>query len=79
MSESRVVRGCDRCGQVDDHPRHSAMIMQGDQLQELVRHMDCCSEAGCPDGSCDSILAQAGDRRGADLISFLTGGPGGDG
>jgi hypothetical protein len=77
MSETRAVRDCDACGQSDDHPRHSVMTEDGGVT--LVRHMDCCSSAGCPDGSCDSILASAGDRRGEALIGFLTGGPGGDG
>lgn len=72
MSADRVSRDCDVCHQVDDHPRHST-------YEGAMRHMDCCAAAGCPDGSCDSILAQAGDARGADLISFLTGGTGGDG
>lgn len=36
------------------------------------RHMDCCREAGCPDGSCDQVTAGAEDLRGADLLAHLT-------
>lgn len=74
MDAERVTRGCDACGQVDDHPRHSSMTVEDGQLAERMLHMDCCASAGCPDGSCDHILAGSGHARGAELISFLTGG-----
>ena len=73
MSADRSERPCTACGQVDDHPRHT------DGFGDQMRHLDCCAAAGCPDGSCDSILAKAGGARGAELISFLTGGTGSDG
>jgi hypothetical protein len=37
----------------------------------LTKHMDCCAEDGCPDGSCDTILAEQGDKRGLDLAAAL--------
>jgi len=68
----RVERGCDACGQVDDHPRHVRYDPASGNDQ--IRHLDCCAQAGCPDGSCPEILARVGDVRGASLISALTGG-----
>jgi len=38
------------------------------------RHMDCCREAGCPDGTCAAQTAGAEDLRGADLLNHLTEG-----
>jgi hypothetical protein len=52
-----------------------------DQRAELVRalldttssdrHLDCCREAGCPDGSCDFVTAGAEGKTGADLLDHL--------
>lgn len=42
-----------------------------------LRHMDCCSGAGCPDGSCNVIHAMTpGEEvlRGNDLLEHLTSG-----
>ena len=36
------------------------------------RHLDCCREAGCPTGECDSRTDGAEDLRGADLLTHLT-------
>lgn len=38
----------------------------------VMKHMDCCAEDGCPDGTCDALLGDAGDKRGDDLVAFLT-------
>lgn len=39
------------------------------------RHMDCCREAGCPDGSCDAIAATGAESlRGEALLKHLTSG-----
>jgi len=38
------------------------------------RHMDCCREAGCPDGSCDRVTEGAEDKTGADLLAHLVKG-----
>src|SRR3982750_3868908 len=37
-----------------------------------MRHMDCCREAGCPDGSCNTVTAGAEDKRGNALLAHLT-------
>lgn len=37
------------------------------------RHIDCCREAGCPDGSCGVITAGAEHLRGAALLDHLVG------
>lgn len=99
---SRLLRVCDICGGVDDHPRH---IIAGavrdtfprvadhvvDQvlanapeehrsrlLRDLLdtgssdRHLDCCREAGCPDGSCSIVTAGAEQLRGPELLDFLS-------
>ena len=35
------------------------------------RHLDCCREAGCPNGSCDLVTEGAEDKTGADLLDHL--------
>src|SRR5437016_1991231 len=35
------------------------------------RHLDCCREAGCPDGSCGVVTAGAEHLTGADLLDHL--------
>lgn len=52
-----------------------------DQRRELVRalldttssdrHLDCCRDAGCPDGSCDRVTEGAEGLTGADLLDHL--------
>jgi hypothetical protein len=54
----------------------------GDLVDELLaqlldtgssdRHLDCCRDAGCPDGSCPARTAGAEELRGADLLAHLT-------
>lgn len=46
-----------------EHIRDTATVM---------RHMDCCRDAGCPDGSCDQVTAGATDKRGSALVKHLT-------
>jgi hypothetical protein len=99
----RLLRVCDLCGGVDDHPRHvlaggisaptyappteeiiarvietSPPDQRNRLLRELMdlsssdRHMDCCREAGCPDGSCNVVTAGAEQLRGDELLAHLT-------
>lgn len=101
IGNGRLVRVCDLCGGVDDHPRH---VLAGgvpdifpqpseDILDRVLenapaadrarlvrdlldtsssdRHMDCCREAGCPDGSCDAQTAGAESKRGGALLKHL--------
>lgn len=105
IGDGRLLRVCDLCGGVDDHPRHVVVgaggsadavipapseetieaflrtVSKADRarlLRDLMdvsvsdRHMDCCREASCPDGSCDVQTAGAEDQRGADLLAHLT-------
>lgn len=51
-----------------------AVMAQIMDTTTLMRHMDCCREAGCPDGTCDQVTAGAEDLRGPELVSHLTGG-----
>jgi uncharacterized protein YgiB involved in biofilm formation len=37
----------------------------------LYKHLDCCAADGCPAGTCDSQLAEAGDKRNEELAAFL--------
>lgn len=53
--------------------KHAEAIMQ--QIMDtstIMRHMDCCREEGCPDGSCDEVTAGAEDLRGEALVNHLT-------
>jgi hypothetical protein len=57
-------------------PADDADRLLGDLLDTGTsdRHMDCCRNAGCPDGSCDTVTAGAEDLRGVELLNHLTGG-----
>lgn len=50
----RPIRFCPICRQADDHPRH---VVFDDKGADVARHMDCCAEAGCPDGTCVALRA----------------------
>lgn len=99
-NESRPLRGCDTCGQVDDHPRHVFAHAEGDgatspevaskmidnapaevraailaHVQDSTttyRHLDCCREAGCPDGTCNKVTTGAETKKGDALVKHLT-------
>lgn len=101
IGDGRLMRVCDVCGGVDDHPRHViagdpgtgppdgavvatvldmpdignaervALIADLYDTTLLLRHMDCCRQTGCPDGSCDIQTAGAEDARGSDLLDHL--------
>lgn len=36
------------------------------------RHLDCCREAGCPDGTCPKLTAGAESKRDGALLKHLT-------
>lgn len=56
----------------EQHSR--AILAQIRDTATSIRHMDCCAQAGCPDGSCETILQSAGDKRGQALVNYLTEG-----
>lgn len=66
---ARVQMWCDVCRQADTHPRHQ-VLTAGGTLQ--TRHMDCCRDSGCVDFSCDQILSGSGEKRGDELVEFIT-------
>ena len=35
------------------------------------RHLDCCRQVGCPDGSCGVMTSGAEDKRGSELLDHL--------
>lgn len=45
-----------------------------DDHSTAMRHIDCCEQAGCPDGTCDQITADSGGLTGDDLLAYLTEG-----
>ena len=63
-----LIRFCPLCQQADDAPRHA---IYGDD-PSVARHMDCCREAGCPDGSCPVVTKGAEDLRNDELRAHLT-------
>jgi hypothetical protein len=96
----RLVRICDLCGGVDDHPRHVIHGDPGDPPDQAVvarlladdgldpdlkaalladlydttlqlRHLDCCADAGCPDGTCVTQTAGAKGKTGAAMLTHL--------
>jgi hypothetical protein len=62
MDQPRAKSACDDCGVTDDLPRHHVMIGDPEALPDGLRvesrHFRCCADRGCPDGTCDQILAQ---------------------
>jgi hypothetical protein len=72
MAEERPERICDVCGLTDTDPRH---VVGMDDGSTQTRHLQCCVTAGCPDGTCDTFMAEAGDVTGTELIDFLTSQP----
>lgn len=51
-----------------------AIMAQIADTRTIMRHMDCCREAGCPDGTCNEVTKGAEDKRGAALVRHLTRG-----
>jgi hypothetical protein len=43
-----------------------------DTGETIIRHLDCCREAGCPTGSCGEVTAGAESLRGDELREYLT-------
>lgn len=70
MADDRPVRPCDVCGQEDTAPRHQHQNNDG---SNQIRHLDCCRDAGCPDGTCDEILVGSENAKNDDLVSYITG------
>lgn len=53
-----AMRTCEICGETDDGPMH--VLGTTDGTQGFNRHFRCCARTGCPDGSCNAIVAEAG-------------------
>jgi hypothetical protein len=71
--EHRVDQICHACGKWDKAPRHHHLApdpVTGGFVDRSM-HIDCCSAAGCPDGTCDSILTEAGDKRNDALVAYV--------
>lgn len=64
----RPIRFCPLCKQADDHPRHVVV----NESPDVARHLDCCRDAGCPDGTCNVVTDGAEGQTGADLLGHLT-------
>ena len=69
MADERPVRGCDVCGQTDDHPRH---VIGHPDHGGTVRHMDCCAASGC--AVCQATEQRTAGARGGDLLAAIQGG-----
>jgi hypothetical protein len=54
-----------------DAPAKSAVMAHIRDTSTSMRHMDCCREAGCPDGTCDQVTAGAENKRGMDLVKHI--------
>lgn len=52
--------------------RVAAILDQIRDESTTMRHMDCCRDAGCPDGTCGRVTSGAEDQRGAALVAHLT-------
>lgn len=55
--------------------QRQALVTEIADTEVQQRHMDCCRQAGCPDGSCNAVAATGAEAlRGKDLIKHLTSG-----
>ena len=63
----RPVRFCPICKIADTDPRHA---IYGDD-PNVAKHMDCCRDAICPDGTCAIILKDANGAKGMDLVAHI--------
>lgn len=62
------LRTCTRCGQTDDHPRHSIANLNPD-VPNANFHMDCHALLGCP--ICLHQLTDADSAQGQELQDHL--------
>lgn len=63
LAEAMIARAPEEYrGLVEAHVRDDRTTM---------RHMDCCREAGCPDGTCDTVTAGAEELKGSDLVEHI--------
>lgn len=49
----------------------TSMLAEQLDPNTVVRHVDCCAQAGCYDGSCEQLLAAAGRKRREALVEFV--------
>jgi hypothetical protein len=49
-----------------------AIIAQVQDNSTVMRHMDCCRNAGCPDGACNTVTVGAESKTGSALVKHLT-------
>ncbi len=63
----RPVRFCPLCQQADDHPRH----VRANDPPDVARHMDCCRDAGCPEGVCNEVLGDANPGPGVKMLDHI--------
>lgn len=53
----------------------SIIIRSINDPTDQLRHIDCCAQVGCPDGSCDAIRRTGAEKlRGPKLLAHLTSG-----
>ena len=70
-STSANLRNCTDCGQVDDHPRESVVILGVDA--EIFHHIDCGALRNPPCESCADLVKKSGNKSGEELRKFLRG------
>lgn len=58
----------------DDADLSQAILAQVMDTTTIMRHMDCCKEVGCPDGTCNIVTQGAEDLKGDALVAHLTEG-----
>lgn len=66
----RPIRPCMECGQADTAPRHR---INDKRLPggHILKHLDCCRDAGCPEGTCGPQLELAGGAKNDELVARL--------
>lgn len=64
---SQMVDNC------PDATTRTAILAHIQDDSTTYRHMDCCRQVGCPDGTCNVVTSGAEDLKGDDLVKHLTG------
>jgi hypothetical protein len=52
-------------------PPRAGLFLHLKDDNTTMRHMDCCRQAGCPDGTCDEITKGAETKTGDALLRHI--------
>lgn len=68
ITDPQIATAAIKAASADDL---EAIVAQVQDSTTVMRHMDCCRDAGCPDGTCDVVTAGAENKTGVELTKHL--------